>query len=236
MREIVVAVLVVVSIGLTTPALAQSELCDMLRTQPRVPQDDVWTAAALLRDRYQTWAADVPPAAVDPRSNSVWPAGFGGQECTVFANNQITVPTASCATVKNWLVDAHSWRDWYSNVADVDRKQGETLSPGTKFQFTTFGSRQTCTVVNADDRLVSWTCDNTGNLGHIHHRWNCSETSDGVLISTQECQNGPAMWLARLTRPAGGAMKDTMQRGHQVWLEGLRCKLQDHNWHITPAP
>ena len=235
MRRMVFAVLFLVSTG--NPAVGQPQWphCETLKMS-RVPQEGLRAAAIFLRNHYETWAADVPSEWVDPRSNAPWPAGFGGPDCAVFANNQITVRGASCEQVMALLVDARQWPTWYPNGSDVDLKGAATLTVNADFGFKTFGSAQTCQVVDLTSALVSWSCENTGGLGRIHHRWNCSELSDGTtVVSTQECQNGLVISAVKLFKPAGSTMKETMQRGHQVWLESLRCKLSASDFQLPPA-
>jgi polyketide cyclase/dehydrase/lipid transport protein len=234
MRWISVAVLFLVATAQPAVGEPQWEHCEALKMS-RVPQDSLRAAAIFLRNHYETWAADVPSGWADPRSNARWPTGFGGPECTVFANNQITV-RASCEQVVDLLVDAPQWPDWYPNGSDVDLKGAAKLTAKARFGFTTFGSAQTCHVVEATNALVSWSCENTAGLGRIHHRWNCTEIGDGhAVVSTQECQNGLVIGLAKWFKPGGNTMKETMQRGHQVWLESLRCKLSERDFRLTPA-
>jgi hypothetical protein len=186
-------------------------------------------AATFLKTNYPDaqWFAEVRDGR-DPRSQDRWPDRF--QTCAVLADNQLRIRRTSCAQVAGALLDARQWPTWYANAADV-RLGEDALRAGARFLFTTFGSAQTCAVVEATPTRVSWTCENTCFLGlcggDIHHRWNCTEADDGALVSTQECQVGPAIQAAvgLLPGAAGTTMKDTMQRGHQVWLESLACRL-----------
>ncbi len=98
----------------------------------------------------------------------------------------------------------------------------------------TFGSKQNCEVspkmtISKGFRF-SWSCSNSLGAGKIHHRWDCQTIENGIRLATLECQNGPAIKIADLA--LGGHMIDMMQRGHQAWLEGIRCRLEDSKWSI----
>ena len=218
MSKLVLATLVLLLCAGCAATRSQLPLCESVKRP--IPQDKGFPGAAVaLKQYHEQWGQDVQgpvdPASLDPD----WPSGFGGSQCVVLAHNETTIPGAVCARVISQLVDARRWPEWYSNAANVSIDDGaERLNPGTKFRFTTFGSPQTCEVRYADHR-VSWSCTGQPDTS-IHHRWYCTETGGSTLVSTQECQKGLSLAAANI----GGALKETMQRGHQVWLESLKCR------------
>ena len=204
----------------------QRPLCESLKA--RIPREPDRIAGFLLLS-YEQWGEDVPKASVDPAASKAWPEGFGDVLCTVLANNQIELPGATCPQVTALLVDAPRWPSWYANATKVTVTPPATkLEPDAEFSVTTFGLEQSCHVTYVDDR-VGWSCERPGTAVQTHQRWNCTESSAGAFVSTQECQKGVSEEIAFLT-----GLKRTLQRGHQVWLESLRCKLEDDGFRVSP--
>lgn len=158
--------------------------------------------------------------------------------CDVEAYNQITVAQATCGDVHALLTDPSRWSEVYTNAYAIEAPP--TLTPGARFSLRTFGSGQDCTVLPESGFLLGWSCDDTYlvpiptfgalPLARIQQIWSCTESNGGIVIATQECQVGRGVKDANEFVQSGiGAM---LQRGHQAWLEGLKCKLDDGAWSV----
>jgi len=222
------------ALGDTSP-----QICDRLQRE-RIRDGNILEVDLFLKKEFPDWNE---PRDTDPLSRAPWPPGF--EECFVESKNEIRVERTTCHQFKDLLTNADAWKEIYSNAHSISAPG--ILTNGMRFAFRTFGSNQDCRVdadsTRGDGFTFGWTCDNTPlipraltrgqdvlPLGRVHHRWNCTETEGGTLISTEECQVGAAIEVADALLLGG--LRDMMQRGHQVWLEGIKCKLQNKDWTL----
>jgi hypothetical protein len=144
----------------------------------------------------------------------VWPAQFDPKRAPVHVTNAIE-SRASAAAVWAWLVRASQWSQWYPNASDVVLPNGaRELSAGMRFRWCTFGVRLVSRVEEwGPEARIAWTARGIGVWAY--HAWLIEPRAGGSRILTEETQYG---LLARL---GGLLMPGRMQRGHQLWLEGL---------------
>ena len=160
-----------------------------------------------------------PAFAATPRSAAhpmPWPAGFDPRKNPIYVRNDIAIG-APASEVFRRIARATEWPSYYPNSADVRLEGGATeLRQGTKFEWTTFGTRQRSEVTLHDpDRAIGWTAKGGGV--RAFHRWILEPAGDGrTLVVTEECQWGITAKLSR------ALLNPTMHAGHELWLERLK--------------
>lgn len=146
---------------------------------------------------------------------SQWPALFDPSKARVYAYNELRT---HLSPEQLWpvLVEAAAWPSWYRNARDVDvHGGGSQLSDASTFTWTTFGLRVASTVREfVPFSRLAWEGKARGSSGY--HRWDLQPApGGGTLIVTEEVQGG---FLARLLGPA---VKRSIEKQHQHWLEAL---------------
>ncbi|EFH11566.1 SRPBCC domain-containing protein [Pseudoroseomonas cervicalis] len=155
-----------------------------------------------------------------------WPEGYLPGEADNFASNEVIVKGLDTAGLWPFLAIPGRWPGYYPNAADIrfHDGEGETLAPGRRFFFRTFGFPVEAQVVEyvppvagQPARLAwhGWAGEGAARLD-VHHAWLLEDLPGGrVRVLTQETQNGaPARELAQ-------ARPNPMINGHQDWLVGL---------------
>lgn len=206
--------------------------CQRLQATPIGDGSLIGVSNALKHD-FPDWAQ---AAQAVPATKVPWIGLPFTVACDVEVYNQIIVSKATCADLQALLVHPHRWHEFYTNVYSLDAP--ETLTPGARFSLRTFGSGQKCTVLS--EGPFGWTCDDTyivppptfGTLplARVEQIWTCTEANGGIQITTQECQVGRGVKEANKYVQSG--IGEMLQRGHQAWLQGLACKLDDEAWTV----
>jgi hypothetical protein len=154
-------------------------------------------------------------------SDRPWPDGFDPRTNPVFACNAIDIQ-APVSAVFRILMAATEWPSFYPNAAEVSIEGGrETLlRAGTRFVWRTFGVRQRSEVTLFEtDRALGWRAESPGT--HAYHRWFVAAGGGLTHVLTEECQFG---FVASVDRYW---MNRSLNASHQLWLEGLRQRIQD---------
>lgn len=172
--------------------------------------------ARLARERPQDYRpSDRELAAVRP-----WPEHFDPRTNPVFACNTIDIG-APVSTVFRILTEATEWPTFYPNAADVSIEAGRdaVLQGGSRFVWRTFGVRQRSEVTLFDpDVALGWSAESPGT--HAYHRWFVASGAGLTHVVTEECQFG---FVASVDRYW---MNRSLNASHQLWLEGLRERVQ----------
>ena len=173
---------------------------------------------ATLRKTYAAALAATPRDSAHPEP---WPAGFDPKKNAVFARNDIEIG-APLSAVFERIARAADWPSHYPNSADVRIEGGGTdLRLGTKFEWTTFGTRQKSEVTLYDPpRAIGWTA--RGGGVRAFHRWILEPAAGGAAtrVCTEECQTGIT---PKLTKKL---LNPTMHAGHQLWLDRLKALVE----------
>jgi uncharacterized protein YndB with AHSA1/START domain len=146
-----------------------------------------------------------------------WPDGLEPRNADVFVHDEAWI-NAPVDIVWANLIDAAAWPTWYANSANV-RIAGtrETLTPGTKFQWTTFGVTVESTVDTFEPgRELGWTKATPSSS--VHHAWALVPEQGGTRVITEEAQKGPAAIKFRLEQPSATF------NGHDWWLSALKAR------------
>lgn len=146
-----------------------------------------------------------------------WPAGRGPDQADLFAHNYIDIE-APCARVWPVLIAAGNWPQWYPNASQV-QVDGGTLRDGVHFTWTTFGLAVESRVAEfVPFSRLSW----TGHADGVdaYHSWLLTDEEAGCHVVTDEAVRGEGAktWAAANPR--------AMHRGHQMWLETLKWKVE----------
>lgn len=149
-----------------------------------------------------------------------WPDGFTPDQADMFSCNELFI-AAPCDRVWRQLVDATRWPEWYPNGKDVVIQAGAddtgALQRDTTFQWETFGARWDSHVHEADAPYrLGWFGGPVGGEPNAYHTWLLQPTDGGCLVITEEVAKGDG---ARTIREAD---EGKMNRGHDLWLAGLR--------------
>ena len=146
-----------------------------------------------------------------------WPDGFDPKEADLFTHDEILVD-ASPERVWKHVVQASRWSEWYSNARNVVLPDGTTqLVAGTDWRWSTFGLSIGSTVhAYHPHRLLSWWGYVPGQQPEFYHVWYFRPAAAGCRVVIEEVGCG--------ARARAFAAHDPglMQRGHALWLAGLR--------------
>jgi hypothetical protein len=145
-----------------------------------------------------------------------FPTAQRPERSPVYTRNELLLTGVTAEQVWKKLVDARRWPSWYGNARDVVLDGGaRELEPGTRFHWTTFGVRvHTAITEHVPLRRLAWTGRGLGSTAY--HGWAIEPRAEGVLVITEETQQGLIPWLARWFLRRG------LLKWHQRWLEGLR--------------
>lgn len=149
-----------------------------------------------------------------PRDEIRWPEAFAPAKSPIHVVNRLQV-AATPDAVWSKLVAATRWPDWYENSADVRIEGGgDTLQPGSKFKWLTFGFNLNTVVQEFEPgERLAWLASGPGI--RAYHAWLIIPRPDGCEVITEETQHGVVARLGRLL------FRGQIERMHQVWLEGL---------------
>ena len=153
----------------------------------------------------------------DAESEIHWPAEFDPASTPVHVRNEMEM-NAPPERVWAWLVRAPRWPEWYPNSKRVClASEASELKRGTVFRWKTFGASLTSEVLEyIPGERLAW---NARGLGvQAYHAWLLQPRNGGCRVLTEETQRG---WLCRLGHLV---VPNRMFKGHQIWLERLRCK------------
>ncbi len=148
-----------------------------------------------------------------------WPDRYAPANVAARVSNEITI-AAPPAAVWAQLLRAQDWPSWYPNASHVEIGGGATaLSPGARFTWRTFGVAVRSTVREfVPNERIAW--DGAGVLLDVYHAWLIEPRPGGCWVLTEEHQNGLA------ARAQAVLMPKRMYRGHQLWLERLRARVE----------
>ena len=149
----------------------------------------------------------------------VWPARYAPDRVAAHVTNQITID-APPAAIWAQLTRAADWPGWYPNASKVVIQGGAlALSPGARFSWRTFGVAVQSTVREfVPDERIAW--DGAGLLLDVYHAWLIEPRPNGCWVLTEENQNGLAARVQKMFMP------QRMFRGHQLWLERLKARVE----------
>ena len=145
-----------------------------------------------------------------------WPSELATSRAYVHAHNETIVP-ATADVCFAWLCRAALWPTWYGNCSKFkfDRATDTLLKLGTAFSWTTFHMPVHSTVRRYEPPLhLEWAATAPGI--RAYHAWLIVPQGDRCHVITEENQIGPVPFLLR------GYLNGMMERGHQIWLAGLR--------------
>lgn len=153
---------------------------------------------------------------VDNDASIAWPADLKPTKAYAHAHNEILIPAAP-EIIWAWLCRAPLWPTWYSNCGwfKFDSTPGPDLAPGTQFTWHTFGSTVHSTVRRFEaPRHLEWDATTFGI--RAYHGWAIIPMESNCQIVTEETQTGLLPFFSRWF------LNGMLQRGHQIWLEGLK--------------
>jgi hypothetical protein len=147
-----------------------------------------------------------------------WPPGFDPLKADLFSHNELFI-NATCERVRQHLIEAPKWPQWYPNSKDVRivSDASAVLKDGTAFRWTTFGLPLESRIHEfAPFSRLGWYGYAPGTKPTFYHTWFLARRGNGCLVVTDEVGNGPD--AANLRRTDEGLM----HRGHDLWLATLR--------------
>ena len=150
-----------------------------------------------------------------------WSHRYAPDRVAARVSNEISI-AAPPSSVWAQLIRAADWPGWYPNASHVAIAGGAlALSPDVRFTWRTFGVAVTSVVRDfVPDERIAW--DGTAFLLDVYHAWLIEPRPGGCWVLTEEHQNGLA------ARAQAALMPNRMYRGHQLWLERLRVRAENH--------
>ncbi|AKU99281.1 hypothetical protein AKJ09_05945 [Labilithrix luteola] len=186
-----------------------------------------------LKENYPEWYLTSNPSEVDARP---WGEGYDPRTNPVFSHNTIEIVGVTPRDVLA-LLQAGRSDTYYQNsgpALDCDTGEAVTLSLGTKYCWTTFGSVQHMQIVELvsgdDESVIAW---EGGQFGvHAYHRWIMRKTSEGTHVITEECEHGlmPSIFIYK------NKMNPSLRDGHELWLHGMQAKLTGQPSELRATP
>src|SRR6185436_13613930 len=181
---------------------------------------------AFLKKNWGEWFTNSPKEngkyVADPRK---WPDpvfGPGVKGTTMFVHNELTT-SASPAKVFDVLRNAGDWSKVSDNLSDAKIEGGgKSLKPGSKFNWTTFGSNMNAEVLELDTKSSPMVFgfrgkdrQTDGKEIDVYHRYLLYPApGGGTRIVTEESERG---LLTRLNPN----QEKMLHAGHQYLLDGI---------------
>ena len=158
----------------------------------------------------------------DPYTQQInWPEAYNPEEAGFFVHNAIDIK-ASPETVRNILIQAETWPNWYEgaeNVAIIRPEDMNILLNDSAFTWKTMGLNFESVITEYEPySRLSWESKKSSIKGY--HAWLIVPTEDGCKLITQESQTGFLTSMQKVFQPK------KLEKLHQIWLEEIMQKAE----------
>jgi hypothetical protein len=143
-----------------------------------------------------------------------WPKEFRPLHTPLHVANEMTME-AETRAVWAVLTEPKRWPDIWPEAEEVTLERDAPLERGSRFSWRAFGMKMAAQVEEfVPEKRLAW--KQTGFGIRAYHVWLLRERPDGTYVRTEESLDGfRPRWSRRLDQK-------TMQKAHQLWLEGLQ--------------
>lgn len=157
-----------------------------------------------------------------------WPDDYKPEESSFFVHNEIRVAAAP-EHVWAELVAAETWPQWYEGAFDVDVQDGDRLTDGAVFTWTTMDLDFVSTIREFEPPYrLAW--ESSKDIIQGYHAWLIIPDGDGCIVITDEAQKGFLTFFESIFVP------NKLSELHDQWLAGMkkRAEARSEKAAITP--